>query len=107
MPASKAEEKAALKAKMLALQQELSKLKDQPAATSVVAGSNGSPRAAPATPAAAASAKQPSRLSAPPPAAAQPKPPVEPKASTQPQSGRAALDAAKAKAQAAAASAPF
>ena len=43
MMPSKDEDIAALKAKMLALQQELSELKNQPAATSVVAGSNGSP----------------------------------------------------------------
>eukprot|EP00964_Phaeocystis_antarctica_P020446 scaffold11311_cov52-Phaeocystis_antarctica.AAC.1 len=91
-------EKAALKAKMLALQAELSKLKDTTSVKSgIVPGNNGSPRLAPAK----APELPPSSLSAPTlgiphydSVAVQPK--LVPDEGPSKPSGRAALDAAKA-----------
>ena len=91
-------EKAALKAKMLALQAELSRLKESTSAKpGIVPGNNGSPRTAPAK----APELPPSSLSAPSPGiphydsvAVQPK--KVPDEGTSRPSGRAALDAAKA-----------
>ena len=85
-------EKAALKAKMLALQAELSKLKDTTSVKSgIVPGSNGSPRTAPAkAPLSAPTLGIPHYDSV----AVQPK--LVPDEGTSKPSGRAALDAAKA-----------